>query len=66
MEREETLLGSLASEVKAVTIRSLLFDLNRHPDPDVRFQGKRLYALLAPLWRRCRATGGKVIVEEEN
>ena len=66
VEREETLLGALASEVRAVTIRSLLFDLNRHPEPDVRVQGKRLYALLAPLWRRCRAAGGKVIVEEEN
>jgi len=66
VEREETLLGCLASEVKAVTIRSLLFDLNRHPEPDVRFQGKRLYALLAPLWRRCRASIGKAIVEEES
>ena len=64
-DREETLLGSIASEVKAVTIRSLLFDLNRHPEPDVRFQGKRLYALLAPLWRMLKAHSEKII-EEEN
>ena len=65
-DSEETLLGSLVTEVKAVIIRSLLFDLNRHSEPEVRFQGKRLYALLAPLWRKSKASADKTaIIEEE-